>query len=366
MEKEMKKRNIRKFNYKILLPPIISVMAAILIISAFTRQNDFSVVATVDGEPVTVRELKKVLLKKRADVYAYFADKYGAINGSEFWNRSFGGEIPVQKLITDAMDELISVKVQQLLAKENGIVQDITYKSFLNDLKRENANRKNALKSNQVIFGPYQYSEENYFDIRFSNMVADLKKKLLKEKSFDSSEIEQYYQENIYRFKEGDTVQIQKISVEYPDDEVKLKAEGFINDIKSRLDNGEDFKEVINSCNSDLALRIDIEDFIFEPQNSRADAMLYGDLYYTAAKLDEGQTSQLIIEKEEIYFIRCAERTEGKTVPIEEAEEFIQRELIEKEYEDMVKKRINDSGIVIDQKALERAVNNMLNKKGGV
>ena len=100
-----------------------------------------------------------------------------------------------------ALDECIRIKIQQILASENGIIQDISYEIFLKNLQLENKRRKNASESKQVIYGPKEMTELTYFNYVFSNMIIRLKNQLA-DKQFKVNEdrISAYYQTNKTNF----------------------------------------------------------------------------------------------------------------------------------------------------------------------
>ncbi|MFF7640905.1 hypothetical protein [Streptomyces canus] len=57
---------------------------------------------------------------------------------------------------------------------------DAGYDAFLRNWQTENARRRTAVAAHQVIYGPVQYSESNYFTYVLSNLAADLRDRLTK------------------------------------------------------------------------------------------------------------------------------------------------------------------------------------------
>jgi len=153
---------------------------SILSLSAFSQQDspDSMVMATVDGEPICVREFNLVSQKYKALVIQEFRKKYKLNYDAGFWCNESVGESPAENLKRRTLKTLISIKVQQLQAKKMGIISDLSYHRFLNTLAQENQRRLIAKSNNRVIFGPVQYSEEVYYDYVFSNVVIQLKSKL--------------------------------------------------------------------------------------------------------------------------------------------------------------------------------------------
>lgn len=335
---------------------ILSTAAAVVLISCvflFIRHQagvkDTDVVAHIDGEPVTVRELVRTMLRKKADVYAYFKLAHGADDHPEFWTTDYGGETPLGKIKEDALNELAAIKVQQSMAKEKGIVQDISYTSFLNELKAENARRREALENNRVIYGPRQYDETGYFDLVFENMTAELKRRLHDEKEFREEEYEAYYLEHADQFQLGDAVKIEKITVSYPNQaEAKAEAERAIKEIAARAGDGESWENLARAYRGDPYPEAELEELRFDPHNARTDAAVWQDLFYAARKLAVGEISEVIDYNGAYHVIRCIERTEGETIALAEAKPFIKLELTERAYAALVEQRTADAQVVVN------------------
>lgn len=319
---------------------------SLMIRSSYAGSNDSDIVAHIDGEPITVREYAQALLRNRAEVYAYFKEVHGIDDHPAFWTSEYGGEAPLHQLKAEALKDVVRVKVQQIWAREKGVVQDISYESFLKNLAAENARRRDALKHNQVIYGPKQYDEASYFDMVLDNMTTELKKQLHNEMTVSEEAVKGYYLEHHDLFKLGDSVKIKKLVVKYPDQaEEKEKAEQVIRAIQTRLGNGEAFE---NLADPDSQPEVLLEEQLFEPQNAKADAMLWRDLLDAAQRLQVGEVSEIMDYNGAYYLIKCTEKTAGEAVPLDEAKEFIELELSDKAYEDSLEKRIAEAQVVIN------------------
>jgi hypothetical protein len=339
----------------------VLISCVFLFIRSQAGLNDADIVAHIDGEPVTVREYAQALLRKRADVYAYFKAAHNADDHPDFWTTDYGGEVPLNKIKADALDELAAIKVQQKMAKEKGIVQDISYTGFLKELKAENARRRAALKKNQVIYGPQQYDETGYFDLVFENMKAELKRRLQDEMVFREEEVEAYYREHADQFQLGGAVTIKKITVSYSDQaegndqaEGKAEAEQVIKEIAARVGDGESWEEVAHAYRGDSSPKVELEEQRFEPHNARTDAMVWRDLFYAAQQLEVGQISDIIDYNGAFHVIRCIERTPGATIPLAEAEAFIKLELAEQKYAALVEQRIADAQVAVNDRVYRK------------
>lgn len=126
--------------------------------------QSMATVETVDGEALPVREYELFLAQDRAEAYAYFQQRFGANDSPAFWTTAHGGQTPAGYLKRAALADATRACVQQALAGRYGVIPGgFTYSRFLAALQEQNASRAAALASHQVIYGPTQYTETDYF-----------------------------------------------------------------------------------------------------------------------------------------------------------------------------------------------------------
>lgn len=320
--------------------------------------GDFSTVAYVNGEPICVREFRLKLDTKSIEVFDYYRKKYGIDNSKEFWLSVYDGEIPAEVAKKQAFDEIVRIKVQQILAKEKGIIKSADYREFLEKLKEENKTRKAASKGKKVIYGPDTYGEVGYFNYYYDNMVSELKKKLSQKELFipEQELAENYELLKNTQFKIPDTIRIQKISVSFVDDkgiinqDKKSKAKQVIEEAKIRLYEGEAFEKVAVLYNNNGELieqTFKKEDF--EDKTSSSNLVLN-----TAKKLEIGEISGIIEGNTEYAIIKCVGREEQGFVPYEEAKLIIKNEIIDKEYKNYIDDLVGDARIELNKKVFDR------------
>ena len=78
--------------------------------------------------------------------------------------------------------------MQQQLAQQYGLLPDPSYGAFVQAWLQENARRQQALANHQVIYGPTQYTEANYFNYVFGQTIYDLKQLLAQRGIIDTSD----------------------------------------------------------------------------------------------------------------------------------------------------------------------------------
>jgi hypothetical protein len=189
---------------KILLLSIATTLIILLLAMIMEWSHDKNeALAYINGEEITGSEFLLIQNNGKSEVITYFRQKYKADIDKTFWNRNYNGEIPLEILKQKTMDKLTKLKMEQILAKDKGIIEDISYEAFLDALKNENNTRKKSIESGKVIYGNKQFGELEYYNYRQSNLVLELKKKLMdNELKPSDGELEAYYlqkRDNMYK-----------------------------------------------------------------------------------------------------------------------------------------------------------------------
>ncbi|MFC5404134.1 hypothetical protein [Cohnella soli] len=163
------------------------------------RVKDQEIVASVDGEPIRYGEFALMMMRERSKAVQYFYDKYKAEDSTRYWTTRFGKEIPIEWLKSAALDEARRIKVQQMIARDEGIVQRIDYSDFRNGWIEENERRRKAADKKMILYGPLQYDENTYYDYVFSNMVFQVKEKQRESSGLTVEEGEKRYEKLVDR-----------------------------------------------------------------------------------------------------------------------------------------------------------------------
>ena len=186
-----------------------------LSVSSESTFSDTIVIGTVNRMPVTFRELKLCEEKCKANVIQEFKSKYNIPFEAGFWENKSLKPSPADILQKTAFNMAVDLKIQQMLAQKLGMIKDINYKSFHNEWIAENSRRKKAISNHQIIYGPLQFSELNYYDYVLTNLILKLKRTLAKDSfNITENELKTIYEltkEKLYKL--PDSVCILKVTV---------------------------------------------------------------------------------------------------------------------------------------------------------
>ncbi len=309
--------------------------------------SDTATVASVNGEAIATGEFMLIARQKRAKVIRHFAELYQCTYSAGFWEKQFDGHTPAAHLKQATLDTITFIKIQQLTAKQNGLIDDITYAGFHKKLNDENLRRKNAVAQKKVIYGPVQYSEVVYFNYLFSNLVISLKQKL-DEKIFRISAEKlraQYEKDKDSLYRKGYVTNalvlratpIEVNSREREDWQAKVKLQW--NEIAGRSGVGvREFESCSRLAKSDEPYILGIEQLVV---NDSVHAPEEEDVFVTmmkekAVELKPGQTSQAFQYRQALCVVLVTGRTSLGYRSFEACREIVRSKLLDELYLDYI------------------------------
>jgi hypothetical protein len=200
---------------------IVTMLILVFFYDCGKTDNDMPIVGCVYDEPITDKELIQRMQSNAAFVYSYFYQKYGVSDNPLFWKSKYGGEMPIDMVREKSMEDLKRIKAVLVLAKQYGLVKNISYNDLLLRLDSINKKRGDIVEQGGVIYGPVKYGKEEFLSMTISNLDAKLcnllsKKGLWRSMDFDGQdkiELEVRYNRKQYESYVDKTVANARISV---------------------------------------------------------------------------------------------------------------------------------------------------------
>lgn len=331
------------------------ILCSLSIAGIVAAHNKDTAVVYINDEPLSLREYTRVVLEKKAGVFEYFKQKYNAGYDRDFWSSSFNGEIPGDYLKEKALEECIKIKAQQILAKEKGIQKDISYAAFIKDFQKENRRRQKAVKNNEIIYGPVEYKEGDYFNHIFSKAVISLKEKLKgNEIAVDDKELQDFYLANkLERYGGKGYLKVNIIALSFLDKDLKedraLKADmkRKIEDAYGQLRSGGNFDEVAAVFNQNGKV-IEQE---FTDETARINDR--NRIYQVASKLPVGSISEVFEGNGSFNIVKCVRKDLGEAKPYEDIKHQVESDYIKERYDSMVRDMLEKVRVNIVRKVYD-------------
>jgi hypothetical protein len=312
-------------------------------------------VATVNGEPISARLFQRRLVRGRSLAYRHFRERYGAEESADFWTTSHEGVTPLGWLKQVTLGECVRIKIEQIAAREQGVVTDISYPAFLSTLERENERRRRALEAGEPIYGPKQYREDEYFTYVFTNMVIHSKRRLRDTKLHASEETLRSYYESVKErlYQRGDRVRIQAITIPFGGDDSdtpsRAEAEEKIHEALRKLEEGGRFEDLAREYGPDG----DLYERVLDEESARFDERIRPALRGEAMKLAVGETSPVFQEHRAFYIIKCVERESLGYMPFEDIEHNVRNRYVDERYDGLVDDLVSEAEVEVNEPVLE-------------
>lgn len=117
----------------------------------------------VGSEDVSEAELRLIAREETAPVIDYYVRTYGVDDVNALWSQSFDGDVPDQRLLRRAIIKTAEHKIILLLSQQYGIRQDISMENLVRRCEVENLVRQETLEKGETVYGPEQYSLDEFF-----------------------------------------------------------------------------------------------------------------------------------------------------------------------------------------------------------
>ncbi|WP_211746220.1 peptidyl-prolyl cis-trans isomerase [Paenibacillus sp. Marseille-Q4541] len=303
-------------------------------------------VAWVNGVPIESREFEAALLAERIGVISYFQTTYGAEYDNRFWNTLYGGEKPIEILRRKALDACVRNKVQQMEAIKYGILdeQGASYTTFLHRLTDENNRREEAVKRNEVIYGPTQYEEQDFYSYLLSNVANKLKEQLVSgELALTTEELETFYdRKKDQMFMKSPYIKMKKVLVPLQsggNSSIQLAEKIRKNAIELKS-----LKQAVNKWDKDLQ----VTEQVFDDKSKRDDNKYFPEILEAVNVLKSGEVSEVIPVPEGNVVIEIVERRDYGYVSYSEVKDQVRSMLIDEKYASWLKKKIKQTQVKVN------------------
>lgn len=319
------------------------------------QEEDF--IATVNGIPIHATEYQRAINANKSGIIHYFHEKYDAEQTTTFWTTSYGGEIPLELLKKKALEDSVNLKIQQIIAKEQGVLSEISYSSLLQNLNHENERRRKAIKNNQVVFGPAQYTEEAYLEYVMGNSILSVKNRLMKQDwKPNEQQLRTFYETQKDRlYRAPATVKVQQLSVSFLDanlsidEELKRQKKKRMNGVLGKIASGLSLEQAAKELGQEGKVTEQSYNLDSYRHNARSPVA------QAAEKLQIGEVSGIIEENGHFHLIQCIENEKAGSnyLSFDEIKEQVLRDYVDHRYEEYVRKRIAEAQVVVNEESYQ-------------
>lgn len=198
MKKE-KKSSRRKLIAGAAAAAVLVVILAVMAVQLYKGRDETGDIAFyVDGEPVYEEEVSFAVAKERLTVRNHIMNEYDVASDDFSWDQEYGGMTALEHLEEAVLEDCKQNKVIQIVAREQGVADEIDYPSVKSMNEEDTAVREERIESGEVIYGNTSYKASDYYDYVISNLEQQAYYQMVEKGLIEVTEDEtaEIYEEN--------------------------------------------------------------------------------------------------------------------------------------------------------------------------
>ncbi|MEU4231599.1 hypothetical protein AB0F17_45510 [Nonomuraea sp. NPDC026600] len=338
---------------------LLTALAALLVTGVVLALRTDEV-ASVDGHAVTRDELLFHMRRLAPQVENELRNQYHLQDTTD-WTARTGDRTALQRLAARALDEIRRDKTTLVLAREEGLIGSPDHADFLTELAGENERRANAVAKGEVVYGLAEFSPEEYYSHRLTQLTTALTQRLNGKGTLQVTDAD------VRRAFDADrdawsanatTYTYAKLAVPVPDGASGEDAYGkFAAGLQRRVAAADRLAKVADR----------------EPGARLTTATHHGggsaaqdqDLMAVLGKLAPGQISAPVPGTGQITYYELNGRTVDENAAFAEYSRRIRQSLIEEKFHQFLQRRVDDSDIEVDTAAVDAISADAINAEDG-
>ncbi len=332
--------------YLFLLSAVFLCVILVLAFTIFELGKKDRIVMEVNGEPVTKEEFSLFMEKEKSAVRTYFKIKYDVEDQENYWIKVYHGESPLENLKKRGYEQCIEAKVLQILAKEHGLIDDISFDALVKSCDEYNKKQKTG----KIISGLGAYSLKDYYDYYMSNLRLELEEQLAATVLLVSEdEIREYYDSNPDLYKNKEEVKVGEVYFSY---NIEDKKEIYAKAAKAKqmLEKGTDFSELCQKYNSDGIMHE--ATFLLTEEGSQLKSNK--EILEAVREMSVGGYSEVLDQGSGYSILKLLSHTTDSEYSFSAMKEQIRDILTRQKFEAYLEEQLRNSSVQINQRVYKR------------
>lgn len=273
-------------------------------------------VLVIGTQEIFSDEWQEFLQQQKSAVTVYYTQNYGCtVFDDAFWSTEYDGQTPLDCARNRALDTLIDNCVVLRAAQERDLIENIDLRTLKKEWKGFNKQRESSVSMNSVMYGPIEYSFENYYRHLISNLRNSLEENLIDEDPLIEEAAQEFYGENLNQFTTSGNTHVSGLLVEGS----HASAYQLIQEAQRAIREGMSFE---NACTR-YATSGEEERFQFTSLSQKADIHGLSTIYAACSQLEIGEISEIIETQQGYYLLKITEKDKEQIMAYEEVKNRI-------------------------------------------
>ena len=314
----------------------------------------------VNGYAVSIEEFRWFMQQERAGVFQYVKTRYNLDYGKGFWDHNCEGTTPKAILHKRTIEHGVSEKVQQILFKELGLIQDTSYSVFLDNLEKLNREREKAVQQKRVIYGPVRYTQLQYYGHWMANLQIQAKEKLSQEQfGVTEQKLRAFYDEHKDEFfKKAGTITLEMVTMQAErqsdSGENSELLETTAGEIFSKIKGGQGIEQIMQEYVDRKDIKVSCCRFDEINDDRLSEIFTDSENFKKVKAMVPGQSVKLSASGSTLHIAKCISKTSGSYLPYENIKAVVKTKYLDQKYDQLVGDMVKKADIEINQKILEK------------
>jgi hypothetical protein len=312
----------------------------------------------VNHHEVSLEEFRWFMEQERAGVVAYYKANYNLEDGQGFWKHEAGGTTPKATLQKRTVERLVREKVEQILFQELGLVRDIDYATFQQQLQTLNRKREEAVKEGKAVYGPIRYTQLQFYGHWKATLRTQATEKLAQTQWFPTDDsLRKFYDDNRSLFRAPPSSTLEVVTVQAGAKPAAGATVGTLQSasrkILSQLKAGKALPDLLNDQTWSEDVKVSWE------RRKEINADHIGELFPNEQQLKAvlaltpGEATMLTDSDAQARVVRCLEKVAGQDRPYEAVRQQVKDGWLGQQYDRHVKALVSQALVQTNQAAID-------------
>ncbi|MCX5395793.1 peptidylprolyl isomerase [Streptomyces sp. NBC_00102] len=330
----------------VLTGAVLALVVAVVVAVTALGGGDGDEVATLDGRPVTREELLFHMGRLAPTVQNELTTTYHLATPFG-WDAKTGAKTALQRLETRALDEIREDRAVLVLAQERGLVDSVDFADLTAERTAENESRAQAVAAGQTVYGVTDFSPEEYYTHRLTELATSLKD-LLSKNAGDPLHVTDAEVRKAFDADPGSwsanatTYAYTQLVVQVPDG----APAGFAADLQRRVKAAGHLADVTGVTGAKLTTAT------YGGTGTTGLSTHDQDLVSVLGELDRGQVSAPVKGTGQITYYQLDSVKTDQDKAFTEYSQRIRQSLVEKKYATYLQRRADDASMYVDSSAV--------------
>jgi hypothetical protein len=312
----------------------------------------------INNHAVSPEEFRWFMEQERAGVIACFKTQHNLEYSRDYWNHEVAGTTPKAALQKRTVDRLVRETVEQILFQQLGLVLDIRYSTFLEQLEKYNQQREQEAKQGKVVYGPIRYTQLQFYGHWKATLRAQATEKLAQEQWPETEEsLRKFYDDNRSLFRAPASSALEVVTVQACGKTAAGNRTGSVQSkarkILSQLKAGRALPDLLEAVGERDDVKVSWQRLKQINEDRLSELFPNEEQLKAILALAPAEAALLIDSETQAKVVRCIGKAAAKDRPYEAVQRQVKERWLGQQYDRLIKNLADRAKVRVKQEAID-------------